>query len=209
MKKIFLLTIPILLLLAGCSSSRVTTSWVSNDAATLKHFNKILVMGLLSNKNRSSNVSMENSLVAALQSRGIQAVASTDVYGPRAFDKMNEEEAMNKMDKSGIDGVITITMIDKNKRQQYVDNYIGGPYSWWGYYSFWSPYMWGGWGPWGPGYVRNYSSYTFETNLYNLNSSKQMIYSAHSETTDPSSAATLGKDYAKSIVEDMAKKGLL
>lgn len=209
MKKIILFALPALFFLAGCSSSKVTTSWVSNDLNTRQQFNKILVMGLLSNKNRASNVSMENNLVADLRSKGIQAVASTDIYGPKAFDKMNENEAMNKMESSGIDGVITITMIDKNKKQQYVNNYVGGPYSWWGYYSYWSPFMWSGMGPWGPGYVRNYSAYTFETNLYNLSNSKQLVYSAHSETTDPSSAGSLGKDYAKSIVEDMVKKGVL
>lgn len=205
MKKILLLALPALLLLAGCSSSKLTTSWVSQDANLSRaNFNKVLVMGLLSNKNRSSNVSMENHLVTELQNRGINAVASTDIYGPRAFDKLTETEAMSKMDQSGIDGVITITMIDKNKKQQYVNNYVGGPYSWWGYYSYWSPFMWGP----GYGYIRNYSAYTFETNLYDLNKSNQLSYSAHSETTDPSSASTLGKDYAKSIAEDLAAKGL-
>lgn len=204
MKKILLLAIPALLLLAGCSTSRVTTSWVSKDANLSRtSLNKILVMGLLSNKNRSSNVSMENHLVQELRSRGFNAVTSTDTYGPRAFDKMNEEQALSQMNQNGIDGVITITMIDKNKKQQYVNNYWGGPYSWWGYYSYWYPFAWGP-----TGYVRNYSSYTFETNLYDLKRSKQMIYSAHSETSDPSSAASLGKDYAKSIVDDLMKKGL-
>ncbi len=204
MKKILLLSIPALLLLAGCSTSRVTTSWVSKDANLSRtSLNKILVMGLLSNKNRSSNVSMENHLVQELRNRGFNAVTSTDTYGPRAFDKMDEEQALSQMNQNGIDGVITITMIDKNKKQQYVNNYWGGPYSWWGYYSYWYPFAWGP-----TGYLRNYSSYTFETNLYDLKRSKQMIYSAHSETSDPSSAASLGKDYAKSIVDDLMKKGL-
>lgn len=205
MKKILLLAVPVLLLLAGCTTSKVTTSWVSRDANLSKtHLSRILVMGLLSNKNRSSNVSMENHLVQELKNRGFNAVASTDTYGPRAFDKMSEEEALGQMAQKGIDGVITITMIDKAKKEQYVNNYWGGPYSWWGYYSYWHPFMWGS-----MGYVRKYSSYTFETNLYDLKSAKQMIYSAHSETNDPSSAQSLGKDYAKSIVDDLMKKGLV
>lgn len=209
MKKLLLLTLPVVLFLAGCSTSKVTTSWVSREAPRNHHYGKVLVMGLLSNKNRASNVSMENHLVNALQSKGIQAVASTSTYGPKAFNKMNEGEAMASLERSGIDGVVTITMINKEKKQQYVNNYVGGPYSWWGYYSYWSPYMWGGYNP---GYLRNYSAYTFETNLYNLSGmqrDKQMMYSAHSQSTDPSSAVNLGKDYAKSIVEDMIKKGLL
>lgn len=204
MKNLFLLTIPVCLLLASCSSSKITTSWVSKDAQVSKgRFNKVLVMGLLSNKNRSSNISMEQYLAQGLVAKGIQAESATAIFGPKAFNKLNEQQAISKMKKDNIDAVITITLIDKAKQQEYVSNWNHPYFSWWGYYSFWSPFMWDN------GYIRSYSSYTFETNLYDLNSKKQLIYSAHSETTSPSSPKSLGKDYAKSIVNDMIDKGIL
>lgn len=206
MKKLMLWCIPVaLLLIAGCSSSRLTTSWVSKDLqAQGSHFNKVLVLGMLSAKNRAVKVNMENELANGLKKMGVQAVTATDVYGPKAFRHKSEKQVLRMLKRDGVDGVVTIAMVDKNSRRQFVPGYYGaGPGFFWSYYSFYSPYMWGA--PYG-GYYERTTSYSFETNLYDLNNKNKMLYSAQSETIDPSSPEKLSVDFSKTILEDITQK---
>lgn len=209
MKKLLLWCIPaIMLCLAGCSSSRLTTSWVSKDLnAQGQHFNKVLVLGMLSAKNRAVKVNMENQLATGLNNLGIEAITATDVYGPMAFRNKSEREVLRMLKKDGIDGVVTIAMVDKNARRRFVPGYYGaGPYSFWNYYSFYSPFMWGT--PYG-GYYERTTSYSFETNVYDLTDRNKMLYSAQSETIDPSSPEKLAIDFSKTIIKDLSQKHIL
>lgn len=204
MKKIFLWCMPLLIAtLAGCSTSRLTTSWVSPQAQNEgRHFSKVLVLGLLSNRNRAAKVNMETFLANDLKTIGVNAVTSTDVYGPMAFRGMNEKQALRSLNSNDIDGIITIAMIDKNSSNRFVPGYWGG-YPFWGYYSFYAPYMWGG------GYYERTTSYYFETNLYDMNNNNKLLYSAQSETVDPTSPERLGHDFAQTIVNDLKYKNLI
>ncbi|AYD46635.1 MAG TPA: hypothetical protein VFQ86_12655 [Arachidicoccus soli] len=206
MKKIALWCLPaILLLFAGCSTSKLTTSWVSPQATMQgQHFNKVLVLGLLSAKNRAVKVNMENELAKGLNEMGVQTITATDIYGPTAFRGMSERQVMRLLHKDGIDGVVTIALVDKNVSRNYVPGYWGGPF--WGYYSYYSPYMWGA--PYS-GYMSRTTSYSFETNLYNLQRKSKLLYSAQSETVDPSSPTKLAVDFSRTIVKDLKTKNLL
>ncbi|WP_432328501.1 hypothetical protein ACRQ5D_04775 [Mucilaginibacter sp. P25] len=81
---------------------------------------------------------MENHMAGDLKARGYNAVASMQEYGPKAFDKMDEQTAMSKIKNDGIDAVITIVMLDKEKEKSYVPGHIYyySPYSYY-YNHFW------------------------------------------------------------------------
>lgn len=204
MKKIFLWCMPLLIAsLAGCSTSRLTTSWVSPQAQNEgKHFNKVLVLGLMSNRNRAAKVNMETFLANDLRKIGVNAITSTDLYGPMAFRGMTEKEVIRSLNRNDVDGIVTIAMIDKNSSSRFVPGYWGA-YPFWGYYSFYAPYMWGG------GYYQKTTSYSFETNLYDMDKGNKLLYSAQSETVDPTSPERLGNDFAKTIVNDLKYKNLI
>lgn len=220
MKKLVLWCIPAMMLVAaGCSTSRLTTSWAAPQAVQNgRHFNKVLVLGLLSNKNRAAKVDMENALARNLRAINVNAVTATDLYGPFAFKGMNERQVLRRLRSEDIDGVITIALIDKNTSLNYS---YGGYYPYfWGYYSFYAPYMWGGY-PWGGGgYYYNSTAYSFETNLYDmhmqvnrdendLSNTGNLLYSAQSESVDPDSPEQLGYDFAKSLARDLKAKNIL
>ena len=209
MRKIILLALPVLVILASCNSTQVTTSWKDNkSSATISNFQKVLVLGLLSNKNRAVKDRMEAQLAGTLKQYGTNAIAASSLYEPKTFDNMTEAEALQKLQSDGIDAVITFALVDKNTSQ----NYVPGAYGWgpgfWGYYHAW---RWGGYGwGWGaPGYVTNNTKYIFETNLYDVTSNNKMIYSAHSESFDPNSSADLAVGYSNSLIKDFQKQGLL
>lgn len=156
---------------------------------------------------------MEEELVNDLAKYGVSAAAASSAYEPNSFGKLNESEAMDKLHNDGYDAVITVTLVDKDKSNRFVPGGWGPgfyPYygSFWGYYSFYSPWAWGpGWG-YGGGYYTS-TNYVFETNLYDVTSNNTLLYSAQSTSFDPSSAKNLATDYARTIVKDLIKNGIV
>ncbi|MGN6616767.1 MAG: hypothetical protein ACTHJ5_06280 [Ilyomonas sp.] len=209
MKKLLLISIPVLaLLFAGCSTSKITDSWATKQQLRSSE-NKILVLGLFSEKNRDAKRAMENELASDLRKFGYNAVTATETFGPVAFRDMNEQQALQKLRDNGIENVVTINLLNKDQQKKYVPGTAYPPYSpfygfnrFWGYYSYYQPFAYN------RGYYKNSTNYYFETNLYNVNSN-ELIYSAQTKSFDPSSMRTLANDYARNVVRDMKKKNVL
>ena len=115
---------------------------------------------------------------------------------------------MRKLRSSGIDGILSVTLLDKEQEQNYVPNntlyypLVPRFSRFWGYYSYYYPRIND------PGYYRTSTRYFLEANLYDAKTNK-LIYSAQSETFDPSSRESFAADYAKAIVANMKTKNLL
>lgn len=212
MKKLIYLPIALLMLIfGGCSSSKITSSW--NDKNNIQgpvKFNKIIVVGLFNDNNKSLRRQMEEQLAVQLRNEGFNAVTSVSVYGPKSFENVSEEDALKMVNDNGIDGVITIGLVDKTKEKNYVPNnnyWAPGyyrPYAFrWGYY--YRPYYVPGFNQ---GHYETNTNYVFETNLYDL-SSKKIIYSVQTESNDPSTIGTLTYDYSRSVTKDLRKNNVL
>src|SRR5665647_988506 len=106
MKKIKWFGLALLLVGAGCSTSRITTSWKAENTV-LQKYNKIMVLGLIRETDRTLQENMENHFVGDLKELGYNAVSSMQEYGPKAFDKLDEEAAISQLKNSGVDAVIT------------------------------------------------------------------------------------------------------
>jgi len=205
MKKI---TAFILLLLAtGCNSSKITSSWKAADTAPL-HYSKIMVLGLIKENDRAIQEKMENHFVGDLKDLGYNAVSSLQEYGPKAFDQLTEEAALNKLKNSGVDAVLTIVLLDKQKERKYVPgNMYYSPYNhsynrFWGYRS--TLYM----RIYEPGYYVTDTKYFWESNFYDM-ATQKLVYSVQTQSFDPSSAESLGHDYGQLIVKNMVKHNVL
>lgn len=197
----------LLLLLAGCASSRITSAWKASDAGERK-YNKILVIGLIKESDRSLQEQMENHLVGDLRELGYNAVSAYSEYGPKGFDKMDEQAAIAKLKSSGVDAVITIVLLDKEKERRYVPGRI--MYSPYGYYY---SRFWGYYGTlqrriYEPGYYVTDTRYFWESNLYDL-SDQHLVYSVQTQSFAPSSSEALGHEYGQLIVKNMVKNGVL
>ncbi len=66
-----------LLILTGCTSTYVTSSWKAQNASIIK-YNKILVIGIMSDSNRDLRQNMEKDLVQDLKANGVNAVSAFD-----------------------------------------------------------------------------------------------------------------------------------
>jgi hypothetical protein len=60
--------LPVLVILASCNSTQVTTSWRDTKTnVSISNFQRVLVLGLLSNKNRAVKDRMEAQLAGTLK----------------------------------------------------------------------------------------------------------------------------------------------
>ena len=207
MKKIHWGVLALLIVMMGCSSSRMTTSWMAKDAV-VRDYKKIMVVGLIRESDRTIQQKMEDHFVGDLKAMGYNAVSSLAEYGPKVFDQLDEAAALEKIKNSGVDAVITIVLLDKMREQQYVPGRIY--YSPYGYYynRFWGYRTTLYRRIYEPGYYVTDNKYFWESNLYDMNDQK-LVYSAQTQSFDPVNAESLGHQYGKMIVEDMVKNGVI
>ena len=118
MKKLLLICVPVLVLVAACSNSKVTSSWV--DPNTKGPLKKVMVVALLNNKDRNLKQQMEDQLAQELTAQGIVATTAYHDFGPKSFEGLKEKQVINRLKNSGIDGVITVVLLNKSKEQNYV-----------------------------------------------------------------------------------------
>jgi hypothetical protein len=208
MKKLGLFIISAaLLFLAACSSTKLTSSWKTNDAQ-LQRDKKIMVMALVPQRERQLRALMEQNLVTELRKEGFNAASALQEYGPDAFgDKTDEKAALRKLKSSDAGQVLTVVLLDKGRERSYVPSGpMYGPYPYyggfWPYYSRWYGAMYQ------PGYYQSNIKYNWESNLYDLDQRK-LIYSAQTQSVDPPTAVRQAYLYAKQIVKDMAKQQLI
>ncbi len=196
-----------MLLLFSCSTSRITSTWKAENVQS-KKYNKILVLGLIREADRSIREKMEQHLLGDLKERGFNAICACEEFGPKAFENMTEKGAISKLTDSGIDAVLTIVLLDKTKEKYYVPGRIYySPYynyhnRFWGYYTTMYDRIYS------PGYYEVSTKYFWESNLYDMDS-KQLVYSVQTQSFDPSSSESLAHEYGKLIVNSMVKNKVL
>lgn len=206
LKNIFILS-SVIFLFSGCADVKITHSW-NEPNLNQNIFNKILVVGLFTHKDRGLRAQMEGHLQGDLQEMGINAVSSIKLYGPSSFEQTDEAVLLSKIEGEGIDAVMTIVLLDRKKEKYYVPGrvYFSPFFS---YHSRFGPY----WGLmydriYSPGYYQSTTKYFWESNVYNLRT-KQLIYSVQTESFDPKDATALAHQYGKVIISDIQKKHIL
>ena len=208
MKKFRLISFALLLLAAGCAATRITTSWKAKDAVPQK-YNKIMILGLIRTADRSIQEKMENHMIGDLKGIGYNAVSSLQEYGPKAFDKMDEEAAMAKLKNSGVDAVITIVLLNKEKEKNYIPGRIYN-YSPYGYYynHFWGYRTALYYRIYEPGYYVINTRYFWESNLYDM-STQKLVYSVQTQSFDPANSESLAHEYGQLIIKNMIQQNVL
>lgn len=197
----------LLLLLMACSSTKITSWWKAENMSPVTK-GKIMVIGLIKEPDRRVQQNIENQLVTGLQNLGYSAMSSLQEYGPKAFSQMNEEAALRKLKSSGVDAVLTIVLLNKEKERNYVAGNIY--YSPYGYYNnrWWNYNMTLYNRIYEPGYYVTNTRYFWESNLFDL-STQKLLYSVQTQSFDPSTPESLGKEYGTLIIENMVKNGAL
>ena len=201
MKKIKWLGFALLLAGGGCSTSKITSSWAAQYTMP-RNYNKIMVLGLIQEKDRSLREHMEQHFVGDLTDLGYSAVSSLQEYGPKAFDGLDEKAAIEKIKNSGVDAVITIVLLDKRKERKYVAGQYVPQGSFWDYVGLRNARIYE------PGYYITDTKYFWESNFYEMND-LSLLYSVQTKSFSPSSKESMSHEYGKMIVNNMEEKKIL
>ncbi len=199
MKKIQLIGFLTISILFACSTSKIITIWKAPNS-TPQHYNKILVLGLIHDKDRSIQEKMEDHFVGDLKDLGYNAVSSLKEFGPKVFDKMDEDAALVSLKSSGIDAVITIVLLDKEKERKYVPGQVYNRF--WGYRSEYYNRIYE------PGYYVTKTKYFWESNFWNM-STQNLVFSVQTKTFDPDDIESMGHEYGLKIVSKMVEENIL
>ena len=200
-------TILLLAIASGCSNSKITSSWRTPDTVQTP-VNKIMVVGLIREADRTMKEQLEEHMINDLKALGYNAVSAYKEYGPKAFENMDEKAVLEKLKNSNVDAVITIVLLSKQRERLYRPAaIIQSPYAvhynrFWGYYSTLSDRIYS------PGYYETSTKYFWESNMYCM-CDKALLYSSQTQSFNPQSSGTLGHEYGKKIVSDMLKKKIL
>lgn len=192
-----------------CSpSTKITASW-KNPKLQAKYYSNIFIASMTSNN--IARTTIENELAERLGEAGVKATKSQESFPPTFNQGMPDRETlMGAVRGSATDAILTVTVLRKESETRYVPgSYRYEPWprygyygNFWGYYSYWYPYTYE------PGYYTEDRIYFLETNLYD-GATEELVWSAQSETYNPSSVTDFSKNFAKTITERMRKDGLL
>lgn len=195
------------LFVTACSSTKITSSWKASNLQP-KQYNKILVLGLIKDSDRSLQEKMEAHLVDDLKSKGYNAVSSLQEFGPKAFSNLTEAEAIGTLKQSNIDAVVTIVLLDKQKERNYVPGRMYySPYVMY-YNRFWPYYGTLNYRIYEPGYYVTDTKYFWESNVYEV-STQSLLYSVQTKSFDPANSESLGHAYGKLIIKAITDNAVL
>lgn len=197
------------LMLQGCYSTSISASWMT-EGHEAHRYKKLLVIGMSTNV--AARATVEDELVYYMRLKGINAVSASSVLPPdRAIVSEPQEVKKQKLQQEGFDGVFAISLLEKKDETKYVQGssayapatFYGGYYG--SFYSYY-PYMYSN--VYQPGYYVASETIFLNSSLFDVDSGK-LLWSAQSETTDPSSLDNFANSYAKSMTAYVLKRKII
>jgi len=205
MKK--LLFISLLAFLISCQPSRITQTWAAKDLVP-KKYNKVLVLGVLTDNDNELQIKMEDHVAGDLKELGYTAVAANKIFPPGTFVKGDTARAAAAIGDKSFDAILTIVLLDKKKERYFVPGKITD-YTYYDRYGRFNLYYnTVAERIYTPGYYGEETKYIWENNFYDL-SSRQMIYSAQSRSFDFTSKTTLAHTYGLLMANSLVNKKIL
>ena len=207
-------TIPFLALmtfmLSSCTpTTRITGSWTNPDLP-VKTYNQLFIAAMTSNVKAKDQV--EEDLAASLRQQGIAVTTSRKLFPPNfTQDHLQDKRAvLERVREENHEAILTISLIDQESESRYVPGSYGyapmNQYGWygsfWGYYSRMYPMVYE------PGYYTEERVYFIETNLYDT-ATEKLIWSAQSESYDPTDLQRFSEKFAEIIIEELRNDGFI
>jgi len=185
------------LLVAGCSTAtptEMTTSWKDPSYAAGPMKSMVVFGGRM---NATDRQTLETALASALSQAGVHASPSYTMF---PGDLPAKEDAQAALQKGGFDAALVASMTKIDERTM-PGGYVG---------SFWGGYYGPGWGGgWDPGYVIPDKLVKFETSLWRLSDEGSIVWSATTETQNPSSRKDFAESLTHTVVPALAEAGFL
>ena len=198
-KQMLLTFVAAALVLASCSSTRVTSDWA--DQSYQKKPGKVMVVAL-AQQNADLRL-VEDEFVNQLKSSGVDAVPSYAVLPDTAQRDKTAVEA--KARELGADAVLVTRLVDRKTEREYVPGTPYGPGPYGGYYGGYYGAHPGGYSP---GYVTEREYGIADANLYDVTTGKP-VWSAVTETEMHGNNRKEIRSFVDQVVKDLKKKDMI
>lgn len=104
----------------ACNRHAVTTTWRAEQTELSQvSYDKVLVVAVITPIDSALRESVERRICSRLSSMGVSAVSSMAEFGASGLARMGEEETYLVLCGRGIDAVVTIALLDKEKEDRY------------------------------------------------------------------------------------------
>ncbi len=210
--------ISLLFLFYGCKSSHMVCSW-NHPSINLTHFKKVLVVGLLGDKDDPLRQDMELDLASALNAHGMKTCSAFEKFGATSFQEKDAIPALFEVKDSTYDAIICIVLLDRKKETRHIPasyhyynnynnyNYQNGPY-FNAYNGFQNYYSQSYSRVYSPGYYQTTSSYTIEVVVFDF-PRDSILYYAETKTKNPRTLDVMSTEITRIVTQDMINKKVL
>lgn len=196
----------ILVTLLSCNTTKITSSWKAKNHEN-KMYHNTMVWAILPESDSILRAQIETHLVNDLVAKGYHAISSIQVYNEKAYQKLTSEQIVDKYKSTGVDAVMTIVLLNKEKEEKYypggyftqqannygtLDNYYNRVYE----------------RVLTPGYYVSTTSYYWQGNLFEV-SNGALVYSVQTKSLDPYTTDLLAHENGMLIIKDMLKKKII
>ena len=199
---IFIITL-ILLLFAGCSSTKLVNSWSDPNFAG-QSIQKVLIVGV--NKDEVNRRAYETHFAERLEKEGITGVPAHQVISDSK--KYTEEKIRSAVKEVGADAAIISQLVSVEEKERYVpptyeyEPVFGYGHGFYGYYGMSHRYVST------PGYYTTDTIVKLEAIVFSTQT-EEMIWAGATRSFNPGSAAKIIKENTDIIIKDMKESGLL
>jgi len=201
-------TLLIAIILSGCSSQKITTSWINPEAKTKGPYESIFVMVMA--QSNAASFDIEDRMAETFASRGRKSVVSSSVFPAQlsAAETLSRDQMAEVIKRTGCDAVFIIAVLDVlsvetyNPGTAYYPMNYGMYGSYYGYYNHYYPQVYS------PGYYSTDKTYYIETNFYDV-ASDQLLFSIQSEAYNPSSLDSWFNEYSYNLIKELKSEGLI
>lgn len=208
MKSKGLFTVLLAVVLSGCASQKITTSWINPEAKSKGPYESIFVMVLA--QSNAASFDIEDRMAETLASRGRKSIVSSSVFPAQlsAAKSLSKDQMAEVIKGTGCDAVFIIAVLDVlsvetyNPGTAYYPMNYGMYGSYYGYYNHYYPQVYS------PGYYSTDKTYYIETNFYDV-ASDQLLWSIQSEAYNPSSLESWFKEYSYNLTKELKNEGLI
>lgn len=197
----------IVLLLGGCSSSSIVTKWQDKSLVERK-YRKILVVGILNDSLVDLRRNMEDHVISELKALGYETVSALEEFGVGGLLKLEQEATYITLCNKGIDAVISIALLDKNKQRHDLPSSVNTYSSQYYYNRIWSYKAMQAQQTVALGVTHHAEQFLWEALLFDL-STLTPAYSAQTKTFNTASLYSAVHQYGKMFVAKMLKLDVL
>lgn len=189
-------------LFSACTSTHMVSSWKESDIKA-NSFKKYFVICV--NNNNSKRRGWEDAIVRALNAHHVKAVASYKIF-PKSIPDSTE---LNKHLKGEYDAVLMIHKIDEETRKYLTPGYAA-IYPFFGFRNrFFHSYAYFYNQVYYPPRVEREKIYQLETNIYEPKEDGRLIWTAVTETRNPSSTQGFSREVLELLIPQMVKDKIL